>query len=157
MKKVYTSDGYEILVDDEDYHLFDRYKWMYRSRCVYRIPTIGPGIPRKKLTLTKAIMNTPEGMVVDHINHNPLDNRRENLRICTWDENNLNKRPHKGKRYKGVCFKRKWFYAYIKYRGETHHLGIYKDEKDAAFMRNLAAVHFHGKFAYINDINFTEG
>ena len=44
-----------------------------------------------KHRLSRFIMNCPKGKVVDHINHNTLDNRRCNLRICTQEENNKNK------------------------------------------------------------------
>lgn len=43
-------------------------------------------------------MNPPEGMVVDHKNHNPLDNRRCNLRVCTQSQNGMNARVSKNNR-----------------------------------------------------------
>jgi HNH endonuclease len=50
---------------------------------------------RTSKRLHRLIMNTPKGLVVDHINHNGLDNRKENLRNCTLAENNQNKRKYK--------------------------------------------------------------
>jgi len=42
--------------------------------------------------LHRAIMNPEKGMVVDHINGDKLDNRRRNLKICSYSENLLNRR-----------------------------------------------------------------
>ena len=49
-------------------------------------------------------MNAPDHLVVDHIDHNGLNNRKENLRICTFAENCRNLRPsrHKSSKFKGV-------------------------------------------------------
>ena len=62
--------------------------------------------------LARRILNAPEGMEVDHINHDPTDNRRCNLRLCTRGENRRNSRPNKGhsSRFKGVTYHdaRKW-------------------------------------------------
>lgn len=44
-------------------------------------------------TLHRFILNTPHGLDTDHINHNSLDNRRQNLRACTRSANVLNHRP----------------------------------------------------------------
>lgn len=59
----------------------------------------------KEVYLHRYIMNPPDDMTIDHINHDPLDNRRENLRICTQAENNKNKRSQgrpKGSKNKKV-------------------------------------------------------
>ena len=45
---------------------------------------------RQQARLHTLLMETPKGMVIDHINGNPLDNTRSNLRICTNAENSRN-------------------------------------------------------------------
>lgn len=90
---------------------------------------------------------------VDHINHNPLDNRKENLRICSNMQNNWNKGKQKNNTsgIKGVCFLKncnKW-YARITVDGKTYNLGLFKNLLDAKKEREIAEKKYFGKFANI--------
>ena len=99
---------------------------------------------------------TASGLVVDHINHNTLDNRRKNLRLCTWAQNNQNRRPSKRKnklsKYKGVSFykKSKLYRALIWCNKKQYFLGYFKDETDAAKAYDKKARELFGEFAYLN-------
>jgi hypothetical protein len=93
---------------------------------------------------------------IDHINHNGLDNRVENLRIVTRWQNNANQRPQKrpkSSQYKGVCLlkNRRW-QAQIKVNGKSVWLGSFRDEKNAARAYNEAALRYFGEFAHPNAI-----
>jgi hypothetical protein len=73
---------------------------------------------------------------VDHINHNGLDNRRENLRLCTQQQNNLNvrKRSNTSSKFKGVYWykqRQKWA-VYCCIDGKGKHLGLFTSELEAA-------------------------
>jgi hypothetical protein len=77
----------------------------------------------------------PGAVVVDHINHNGLDNRRINIVSCTQRENILNSRRFKAKssKYKGVSWskrKGKWA-AYSTVKGKQKHIGYYNSEEKA--------------------------
>lgn len=94
-------------------------------------------------------------MVVDHINHNTLDNRKCNLRVCTHGENNQHShsRKNSSSKYKGVfLFKQngKWA-AQIQTGKSKYHLGYYENEIDAAVAYNNAAKKHHGAFAMLNN------
>lgn len=93
-------------------------------------------------------------MFVDHINHNKLDNRRCNLRICTETQNNMNKcfdsRNTSG--YKGVSWHksaRKWF-AYIRFNKQRLNIGFFDDPVEAAHAYDDAARIYHGEYAHLN-------
>ena len=101
------------------------------------------------------IMNAPKGMVVDHINHNGLDNRKENLRFATNAENSRYARKTKNKfssNYKGVHYikKVKRWRAMITFEGKTIYVGQYKDEISAAKAYDRAAKKYFVEFACLN-------
>lgn len=75
------------VVDDEDYAELSRYRWSLHNRgyaCRW-----SPAANRQVL-MHRTLMRPPPGLVVDHINGNKLDNRRENLRVVTQAQNARN-------------------------------------------------------------------
>lgn len=71
------------IVDDEDYEIFSRYSWSLDNRGYVQ------GMTSKRMH--QAIMNAPKGKIIDHINRDKLDNRRGNLRLVDYSENNRNR------------------------------------------------------------------
>lgn len=102
------------------------------------------------------IVYAPENMQIDHENHDTLDNRRSNLRLCSHSENQRNRNV--GTRgtsvYKGVWWntQKKKFLARIRVNNEAVYLGAFKTELDAARAYNQAACMYHGEFAKLNEI-----
>lgn len=152
--------GHLLLVDDEDAPLLDLYPWrampiddrFYVSASVWMSDQTNG-----TLLLHRLVMNAPDGMDVDHKNHNGLDNRRSNLRVCTRAQNLANTRPGRNNTsgYKGVSWSkqhRKWA-AYIKINYKRRHLGLFMEKRDAATAYNTAAYEAWGEFAYLNDVN----
>ena len=98
---------------------------------------------------------------IDHINSDPLDNRRENLRLCSRSENNRNKTKRRNKKssiYKGVFFKSSYKYkkGYCEIRLKKENIRktkYFKTEKEAAIQYNEWAKELHKDFACLNDIN----
>lgn len=100
----------------------------------------------------RQIMRPPPGMVVDHIDGDPWNNRRSNLRICTHAENIRNQRkPCNGNTpFKGVSILGTKFSAGISASGRTYSLGTYEDATEAALAYDAAALVVHGEFARLN-------
>lgn len=155
-----------ILVDDDDYEELNKYNWhlLFGKKCnsVYASTSIYIGNYKTVgIRMHRLIMNCPEDMVVDHRNHNGLDNQKCNLRICTRSQNQWNMKKSKNKKhskYKGVSFfkpyskfKRAWK-SYIECNKIQHHLGYFRNEIEAAKAYNRAAVKYHGEFAYLNEV-----
>ncbi len=102
----------------------------------------------------RAILNAPKGLLVDHIDGNGLNNRKSNLRLCTFAQNAHNSRPRRNSssRYKGVCWhkvKKKWTVSIYK-GGKRTYLGYYDDEIEAALAYDRKATELFGEFAYLN-------
>lgn len=116
----------------------------------------------KTKSLARVIMGFPSGMVVDHINHNRLDNRRANLRVCTSQQNACNNSGRKNKRhtkYKGVYYLEKapnckWL-AYTRCKGKRINFGQFRTEQEAAIAYNVGAQSLFGEFACLNDVSHT--
>lgn len=86
MKKVpligKKGKGKYAIINDEDYEKISRYRWYCCGG--YAISDFG-------VRMHRFIMNPPQDLVIDHINHDRLDNRRSNLKICTQFENSQNR------------------------------------------------------------------
>jgi len=94
----------------------------------------------------------------DHADGNKLNNTRENLRICSSSQNNMNKKlTIKNKSgFKGVHFhkpSKKWVTTIYK-NGDVKFQRSFSDIQEAAHAYNKAAVEFHGEFAVLNPIGF---
>lgn len=153
-------DGDVILLDCDDFRWARFFEWHIEhggSRehpiaYVYRPCRFQDKVVHLKME--REIMDTPDGLVTDHINHNGLDNRKGNLRICTQAENVRNKRKSAGKssQYKGVCWNKqqsRWR-AYIAGGERYRYLGNFKNEEDAARAYDKAARDQYGQFACCN-------
>jgi hypothetical protein len=152
-RRIKLSWGKWAVVDVEDYERLGRYKWLAveMGRCWYGRTLERDGKP---LAMHRVIMDAPKGLFVDHIDHDGLNNRKSNLRLCTRKQNRRNRRPNRGgtSKYKGVH----WSKSCKKYRAAISHnkkrfcLGYFRDEIEAAKAYDEAAKKFFGEFAYLN-------
>ena len=136
----YKGEIKEVKISIEDIPKVSLIKWhIHRHKSSKRESVMGLERNnyknRKHFLLSRFLLNCPDDKEVDHINHDTLDNRRENLRIVTKFENQQNKRTS-GK-YVGVVWdksRNKWK-ATVEYKKKRFNLGRFKTEEEAARVR----------------------
>jgi hypothetical protein len=143
------------LIDQQDEHLLDRAVMVRRGY----ILVLDKNDKKKRTLIHRIITNAPDGMEVDHINHNTSDNRRSNLRICTKSQNVVNKlhRPSNRNPYKGVSLfrgkkKESWASSFRTPSGERIRAGTFDSPEEAAIEYNWLAMIHHGEFSSLNVI-----
>lgn len=144
--------GLFAIVDAEDYERLSRDTWFAEGttkNCYAVRKRKG-----KSIKMHREITNAPKHLVVDHKDHDGLNNRKANLRVCTFAENcrNLRATRHKSSKYKGVHWhkgSRKWA-AQITANNKRYHLGYFTEEIAAAQAYDRAAPKYHGEFAHLN-------
>lgn len=146
------TKGKFAIVDADDYEWLAKYKWYtYSDHYTFYICRWNSC---KKISMHRQIMNPPEGLLVDHIDGNGLNNRKSNLRLCTRTQNARNRRPKRNgsSKFKGVYWHivyRKWA-ALIRCNGKQTYLGRFDNEIEAALVYDRKAEELFGEFAYLN-------
>ncbi|WP_216640209.1 HNH endonuclease [Achromobacter ruhlandii] len=146
-----SGHQHQIRLDAADLPLLGSYTWRVR-RGGYVVRAYGG----KSIFLHRLVLAAQAGQIVDHINGDKLDNRRQNLRLCTIAQNSQNQalRTTNTSGFKGVrrnTTAGKWE-ALIRYAGRRIYLGLFDDPRVAAHAYNRAAVELHGEFARLNPL-----
>lgn len=163
-KKIPLTQDKFAIVDDEDFERLNQYKWCAKKTWrkkykdyFYAVRTVKIKGRKLMVFMHREILGLSYGnkKLSDHKNHNGLDNRKINLRVCSKTQNGQNQRTQERKKtskYKGVCwYKRckKWI-AKIKYLGNTIYLGLFESEEEAALTYDKKAKELFGEFALLN-------
>ena len=140
------NDNGRFLIDYEDYERIKDYRW-FMDKNGYARATIGG----RSEQLHRIIMNCPKDMIVDHINRDPSDNRKQNLRICTQSENtmNLSIKSNNTSGVTGVSFDKKsskWSVR-IKVGEKRLNLGFFDNFEEAVKVRTEAELKYFGEFS----------
>ena len=139
------------LVDDEDFDLLKYTGTWHLSQ--YNRPyskTLG--------SLSRFLIEAKENEIVDHIDHNPLNNQKSNLRLVTSQQNSWNAKVRFGVKYKGVKkFPNGKYKAIVRVNSKTLYFGNYDTDFQAAMRYNQEIVKFRGEFAYLNKISNQDG
>lgn len=144
---VRTHNGETILADAEDHDRIAEHSW-----CISKTGYAVSNIRGKVVKMHRFILGFEqcEGKIVDHKNHNKLDNRKENLRICTAKENARNTSVSKNNKV-GVLGVRKVksgkYEARIVADRTEYSLGYFETLEQAAAARKTAEEKYHGEFA----------
>ena len=151
-----SSGKAQAVVSDEDFAALNAFTWHLVGGRLKRFYAGRRDADGKTIYMHRVVLNAPDGVQVDHINNDRLDNRRENLRLCNQSQNNANssRRRTSTNTYRGVYwdrYNRSWR-AWINVGGKGRSLGYFKNEIDAAIAYNKAALDAFGEFAVPNQI-----
>lgn len=151
--------GRFAIVDDDDAEWVMRWRWQVIGRSdrlyVVRSTSTANGALKKMVYLHRELLGAIAGVMIDHVDHDGLNNTRANLRIATQSQNNHNARKSQKPRtsiFKGVSWskqKRTWI-SFISVAGRYVHLGSFRDEKLAAAAYDSAASRAFGEFSCTN-------
>ena len=152
-EEVKVASGLSFFISKCDVEHVMRHKWYVGSGQYVRRTT-------DDMSLHRYILSPEDNELVDHENLNPLDNRRDNLRVCTKQQNQQNQGSSKNKRFKGIYYHKqnKNWCARITHNYKCKTIGSFKTEIKAAKAYDEAAKKYFGDFAYLNfpEINFKE-
>lgn len=143
--------GESFKVDREDYGTVSRYRWVTNA-AGYFVTSLGKR--NKHIFLHQLVLKPPEGKIVDHIDGDKTNCRKENLRLCTYKENAWNSTLSSTNKcgYKGVYWasdRKKWR-AEITVDGKHIHIGSYNTAEEAARAYDEYALFYFGEFAKTN-------
>jgi hypothetical protein len=151
--KIPLTRGLIATIDAADFGRVSGYRWnvLRRGRVTYAQAAHGVLMHRLILGLEPG-----SGQRVDHIDHDGLNNRRENLRLVTQAQNCANQRPRIGTKggFKGVARVGNNWRAEVRRRVngkmERHYLGTFPSPALAALAYDAKAVELFGEFACLN-------
>lgn len=152
MKEIPLTQNKKALVDDDDIELLSKHTWCawwsgrrWYAQCRFQ---------RKVIYMHRLVTNASNGLEVDHIDKDGLNNQKSNLRVCTRGQNSRNTGKSKSNKsgYKGVCWasRRQSWLAQIKADGKNYFLGHYDDPIEAARAYDAKARELFGEFARTN-------
>ena len=136
MKTIPLTKGYEAMVDDEDYEKLLPFSWhAHKSRNVIYADHITPHVNGKQKTIKmhRVILNVPNGVQIDHIDGNGLNNQKNNLRVVTNRQNHMNRKWQRASKYPGITWerRRKHWVAQAQIDGKHVHIGSFPSEEEA--------------------------
>lgn len=161
MKEIVLNNGNVCLVDTTEFEELSKYKWgSVGTKFMYAARGTKKQGKYTKILMHREITKAKQNEIVDHINGNTLDNRKQNLRLTDRAGNTKNslKRSDGSSKYKGV---RK---SYLSKNGPRYSVriqiskskrifvGYFKSEVEAAKAYNEAAIKYFGEFARLNDV-----
>ena len=157
---IHLDKDMAAIVDDEDFDRVSPHRWVASEQKTGNGAfAVRTNIARKTVYLHQLLIGkAPKGMVIDHINGNPLDNQRANLRLVTYQQNCMNRRVRRTNTtgFKGVTWHKKngYWTASIKVNGKYQRKYGFPSPVAAARWYDQHARLHYGEYA---SVNFPDG
>lgn len=146
---VKLTRGKYAVVSDADAALVNQYRWhcLPIGKTCYAAAQING----KRMYMHRLILSPKQGISVDHLNDDGLDNRMSNLRLCSHQENLSRMRTVVGESgFRGVTRHQNSWKAKIRVNYKRIYVGCFKDKRDAARAYDAAAIKYFGPLARLN-------
>jgi hypothetical protein len=153
MPQILLHNGMSAAVDEADYEQLAPYRWQATcssGRVWYAIRSVNDAGKTRTIHMHRQIMAPSAGMLVDHINRDGLDNRRENLRLATPSQSNANRILPSANCFRGIKRRGTKWHAKIQISRRGYFLGSYETAEEAARAYDRAAFENYGEFARLN-------
>ena len=148
MKLIPLTQGLFAQIDDCDYTQLSKFNWYaHKHKKTYYAERKEKG---KTILMHRIIMETPDNLEVDHIDHNGLNCQRYNIRNCTFIQNRRNQTAFGKSVFLGVYYSNKYIRAAISINKKRTYLGTFTCEEDAAKAYDVKAKELFGEFASLN-------
>lgn len=135
MKQIVLTQGQFTVIDDEDFDRVNQHKWYFDNGRAIKNDKMVDYKRGKRILLHRFIMGVTDGQMIDHIDQDPLNNQKINLRFTNKSENGLNRGKNKNNTsgHKGVSFnkRQKTWIGQIQINGKKIFLGYYKTKEEA--------------------------
>lgn len=145
------TQGQNAIVDADDFERLSQWNWCAAwaegTQSFYAMAWRQGG---GHIRMHAKVIECPRGMFIDHKNHDTLDNRKSNLRLCTYTQNlqNQMRRTTNSSGFKGVYkYGAKWT-AHIRVNKKKIHLGTFTTSEAASLAYKEAAKHYFGEFSW---------
>lgn len=151
-REIQLTKGFVAIVDDAEFDWLMQWGWttLVKPKTAYAVAKIDG----RSAYMHRLIMETPKGLVTDHINGDGLDNRRANLRVATSSQNNTARHdaPRNRHGYFGIQLSKsgRFFQASIRADKRRFFLGTAPTAEAAARLYDEGARRLHGEFAHLN-------
>lgn len=154
MKEILLPCGNTFIVSDQDYDFVKDKAWWRNKKTGYISRSFGTRVTKKSVYIHRELMGFPENMTIDHINGNKSDNRRENLRIVTFHQNQFSKkRKKRSSKYLGVSItsNKKWLAQGVCNKtSKVVNLSRYESEEEAGLAVDCFIIKHHGDLSKTN-------
>lgn len=147
-----TNSKLFAIIDEDDYLLIAAYDWWLRKDEFRNY--VQTKIGRDSICIHQLILPAKQGFIIDHKDHNGLNNQRNNLRYATQEQNSFNRRMRldNSSGYKGVSWaetSKKWR-VQLQAGGTKRNGGLHNTKEEAALAYNKLAIRYFGEYATLN-------
>ena len=123
---IQTNEEYAFIIINDKKVIFDKSDISKIGQKTWNLTKNGYVISSDNIYMHRFLLDSPTDKIIDHINHNKLDNRKENLRICGYSINGINKKIRSNTGYYGISLTPKGYTITVDGKYVGHKMDLQK-------------------------------